>query len=120
MYTWTLCGTFPIHHKEADLKMMDLKTRKEVSTTKINSGDVESYHFWSSNGKWIVFSSKRIDSRYTRIFIVHWDGKNFGKPFLLPQKHPEANTTLLFSYNIPEFIQAPAVLPKDHLARIFQ
>ena len=120
MYTWTLCGTFPIHHKEADLKMVDLKTRKEVSTIKINSGDVESYHSWSNNGKWIIFSSKRIDSRYTRIFIVHWDGKNFGKPFLLPQKHPEDNTTLLFSYNIPEFIQAPAVLPKDNLARIFQ
>ena len=120
MYTLADCGAFHIHHKEADLKMINLKTGKEISTKKINSKDVESYHSWSSNSKWIIFSSKRVDTRYTRLFIVHWDGKKFGKPFLLPQKHPEDNTMLLFSYNLPEFINCPVELSKDRVANLFR
>ncbi|MEG1728441.1 MAG: hypothetical protein RR280_02715 [Bacteroidaceae bacterium] len=121
LYTEAECATFPIHHKEADLKMIDLKTKKEISTCALNSNDVDSYHSWSSNGRWILFSSKRIDGRYTRLFIAHVEknGK-FGKPFLLPQIKPEHNRLRFYSYNIPEFINNKVNLSKDAVADLFK
>ena len=55
----------------------------------INSPDVESYHSWSSNGRWVIFSSRRVDGNFTRPFIAYFrtDG-TFTKPFELPQRNP--------------------------------
>ena len=39
----------------------------------VNSRDTESYHTWSSNGQWIVFSSRRDDGEFTRLFFAHID-----------------------------------------------
>ena len=71
----------------------------------VNSDDVESYHSWSSNSRWFVFSSRRIDGLYTRPYIayVDEDGK-VGKPFLLPQKDAGFYQSFMKSFNIPEFI----------------
>ncbi len=76
-----------------------------VDCSMINSEDAESYHAWSTNGRWMMFSSKRIDGRYTRLFIAHWDGKEWGKPFLLPQRDPKQNTLLMMAYNVGEFLK---------------
>lgn len=122
MFTWADCATFPIHHKEADLKMIDLSAFPEVAAVKtdiLNSKDVESYHSWSSSGRWVVFSSKRIDGRYTRLFLAHWDGKRFSKPMLLPQRNPEHNRNRLYSYNIPEFTNTAVRIDKDTMAELF-
>ncbi len=122
MFTWADCATFPIHHKEADLKMVDLTALPNyaaVNTDMLNSKDVESYHSWSSNGRWIVFSSKRIDGRYTRLFMAHWDGKRFSKPMLLPQQNPWHNKERLYSYNIPEFANTAVRIDKDVMAELF-
>lgn len=109
LFTAAAFGTFPIWHQEADLWMLNLHTGKAEPCTELNSADTESYHSWSSNGQWIVFASRRLDGRYTRIFLAHHDGQgHFAKPFLLPQKNPLHNDLRLKSYNIPEFIQAPA------------
>lgn len=120
MYTWAQCATFPIHHKEADLKMIRLSDKQEIDTRSLNSKDVESYHSWSSNGKWILFSSKRIDTRYTRLFIAHMtkDG-TFSKPFLLPQKSPKLNKERIYSFNIPEFIKGKVSISKDAVHSLF-
>ena len=120
LFTWAECGAFHIHHKEADLKLLDLNTNQLIPTDELNSRDVESYHSWASNGKWIIFSSKRVDTRYTRLFMAHWDGSKFGKPFMLPQKEPDDNVQLLYSYNIPEFLKEPVRLNKDALAKQFE
>ena len=71
----------------------------------LNSNDVESYHSWSSNSRWVVFSSRRIDGLYTRPFIayINSDG-NAAKPFLLPQKDVDFYSLSMKSYNIPEFV----------------
>ena len=97
-------GTFPIWHEEADLYIIDLRTGR-FKKMDLNSDDTESYHTWSSNGKWLVFSSKRIDGRSARPFIAYfesWD--KTGKPFVLPQKDPDHYETMLESFNIPEFV----------------
>lgn len=123
MFTLAECGTFPIHHKEADLRLIDLSLTDAPVVHKIdeiNSPDVDSYHSWSSNGRWVVLSSKRVDGRYTRLFLSHWDGRRFSKPMLLPQRDPEHNVQRLYSYNIPEFIKAPVVFDRDEIAKLFK
>jgi hypothetical protein len=71
----------------------------------INSDETESYHTWSLNGRWLVFSSKRMDGRSARPHFVHIDsdGKH-GKEFVLPQKDPTLYSRMLESFNIPEFV----------------
>ena len=122
LFTWTQCGTFPIHHKEADLRLVDVGGGFAVldNIGDINSGDVDSYHSWSSSGTWVVLSSKRIDGRYTRLFLSHWDGRRFSKPILLPQRDPEHNVQRLYSYNIPEFIKGPVLFDADEVAELFK
>ena len=106
VFTAAAYGTFPIWHREADLWLLDLESGALRRMEEVNSPDTESYHSWSSNGSWMLFSSRRIDGRYTRLFLTHFDGKgHFSKPFLLPQKDPDHNTLRLKSYNIPEFVK---------------
>ncbi|MDO4948604.1 MAG: hypothetical protein Q4E55_00315 [Bacteroidales bacterium] len=105
-FTRTRFGTFPVWHREADLWMMNLGSGEVYEANDINSNDTESYHSWSSNGRWMVFGSRRLDGRYTRLFITHFDGEGrFSKPFLLPQQEAVHNQLRLKSYNIPEFVK---------------
>lgn len=121
LFTIANSATFPIQHREADLRMLDLRTMKYIDTGIINSNDVDSYHSWSSNGRWVVYSSKRIDGKYTRLFFTHVDPQgSFTKPFMLPQKDPEQNGALLYAYNIPEFIKGKVILDKDKVSDMFR
>ncbi len=121
LYTWASHGTFPIWHKEADLKMMDLKKLTVCDVSVWNSEEADSYHAWSSNGHWLVFGSRRLDGRYTRLYLAYWDKKGKAyKPFLLPQKDPRHNIWRLKSYNIPEFIKQSAELPSSDFASMAQ
>ena len=105
LYTLSGYGNFSIWHKDADLCMVNLATGKNYPLDILNSNDVESYHSWSSNSRWIVFSSRRIDGLYTRPYIAHVDIEGqASKPFLLPQKDTEFYHRSMKSYNIPEFI----------------
>lgn len=95
-------GCFPIWHKEADLYSIDLRTMI-VSRLELNSDFTDSYHSWSSNGRWLVFSSKRGDGLSARPYISYMDiNGNSSKPFILPQKDPEFYQRFLKSFNIPE------------------
>lgn len=121
MFTRSGYGTFPIWHKEADLWMLDLKDGNAFPVTELNSEDTESYHSWSSNGKWLVFSSRRLDGRYTRLFFAHYEGAgHFTKPFLLPQEDPRHNVLRLKSYNIPEFVRTEVPDLQKKVSRLFQ
>jgi len=101
----TVCdyGTFPIWHKEADLYSIDLENFKATQLG-LNSDFTDSYHSWSSNGKWLVFSSKRCDGLTARPYISYIEENGVSeKPFILPQKDPEFYQRFLKSFNIPEF-----------------
>lgn len=114
-------GSFPIWHKEADLCLIDLQSedRSARSLAEWNSPDVESYHGWSSSGRWVVFSSRRDDGLYTKPYIGHIDADgNASKPFLLPQKNPqEYYDRLMFSFNLPDFISGKVNFPESELVR---
>lgn len=97
-------GTFPIWHKEADLYLLNLQNR-EYRRMDLNSSETESYHTWSSNGKWLVFSSKRRDGRSARPYFAYFgDPDHVGKPFVLPQEDPTLYQRMLKTFNIPEFV----------------
>ena len=121
LFTASSFATFPIWHKEADLWLLDTRTGEAAPATALNSPDTESYHSWSSNGRWVVFSSRRIDGRYTRLFIAHFDPESgvFSKPYLLPQKNPDLNTLRLYSYNIPEFVRGKVENRNRQVSKLF-
>lgn len=98
-------GTFPIWHKEADLCLVSLENGNIQYPEKINSDASDSFHSWSSNSRWIVFSSRRYDGQYTKLYISHMDEKGqFQKPFLLPQRSPAFYDFFFYSYNVPELV----------------
>ncbi len=83
-------GQFHIWHKSSDLWVKDLKTGAFYPLRAANSPEVDSYHTWSSNGRWIVFSSRRLDGNFTRPCIAYFDRNGQAhKAFLLPQEDPE-------------------------------
>ena len=113
-------GTFPIWHQEADLWLLDMESGEARPALELNSEEADSYHSWSSGGNWVVFSSRRLDGRYTRLFLSHFDGEgHFSKPFLLPQENPEDNQLRLKSYNIPEFITGRVPDRQEAIAALF-
>ncbi|MDD4697939.1 MAG: hypothetical protein PHR52_10440 [Fermentimonas sp.] len=118
MFTVSDYGNFSIWHKESDLWLLDLSTKEYNPLDKLNSDDVESYHSWSSNSRWVVFSSRRLDGLYTRLYIAYMDEQgNPGKPFLLPQKNQNYYNESIYSYNIPEFITDKVEVSKREIAR---
>ena len=118
MFTLANHATFPIWHQEADLWMMDLKNGQKYSLDVLNSNSVESYHSWSSNSRWVVFSSRRMDGLYTRPYIayVHDDGR-VGKPFVVPQAKGDFYSKCMNSYNIPELLKGKVEIGNHELVR---
>lgn len=108
LFTLSEYGNFSIWHRDADLYIADLKTNRIHPLSAANSNETESYHSWSSNSRWIAFSSRRIDGLYTRPYFVYVDtAGQASKPFLLPQQDSRFYDRFMKSYNIPEFITGP-------------
>lgn len=106
MYTMSSYGNFSIWHRDADLHVMELSSQKELDMDLVNSTESDSYHSWSSDSRWFVFSSRRGDGLYTRPYLCHMDeAGNISKPFMLPQKNPGIYARSLYSYNIPELVK---------------
>jgi dipeptidyl aminopeptidase/acylaminoacyl peptidase len=117
LFTATTYSQFPIYLPSADLYLLDLRTG-QWKKSEANSERADSFHSWSSNGRWIVFSSKRQDGLFTRPYFTYFDSLGIvSKPFVLPQKNPELDESSLQIYNVPEFTVEPIrELPQD-LAR---
>jgi hypothetical protein len=111
-------GNFSIWHPESDLFLKNLESG-EILKPDINSPQSESYHSWSSGGRWIVFSSRRIDGLFTRLYFSYFDtnGKAH-KPFILPQKDPEFYAAFLKSYNVPELVTSKIELNPHSLSDV--
>jgi len=127
MFTVGQYGVFHIWHGNADLWMMDLECRTESvesalrPMTELNSPSVESYHSWSSNGRWVIFSSRRNDDNYTRPFIAHIDKDGHAtKPFELPCADPDYHRQFMRSYNIPEFMRGPVTIRPREFADVLK
>ena len=119
LFTLGSFGQFHIWHKSSDLYVKDLQTDSIYRLDRTNSDDVDSYHSWSSNGRWMVFSSRRDDGSYTRPYIAYFDKQGRGqKAFLLPQEDPEENLLLTKSYNVPELTRDAVRTTKEQLREV--
>lgn len=108
VFTLSDYGNFSIWHKEADLYLANLQDGTIVPLEAANSDNVESYHSWSSNSRWLVYSSRRIDGLYTHPHLIHIDADGkAGKPFILPQEDATFYSSYMQSFNIPEFVKGP-------------
>ena len=108
MYNKADFSIFPIDHKEADLWLMDLETGETRPIDEVNSDFSESFHNWSSNSRWFLFSSRRADGLYVQVYLSSIDAEGrCTKPFVLPQENPrEYYHNTLYSFNVPDFTKA--------------
>ncbi len=110
-------GCFPVYQPSSDLYLMDLATR-QYRRLAINSEFSESWHSWSSNSRWIAFSSKRQGGLFTRTYFSYVDsGGTVHKPFVLPQRDPSHYDSLVETYSVPELVKGPIPVRKSRLAR---
>ena len=117
-------GCFPVYQQSSDLYMIDLEAaqrtgRYEYRRLEVNSDESESWHSWSSNSRWIAFSSKRGNGTFTRTYLSHVDETGTAhKPLLLPQKDPTHYDSCLWTYSVPELATGPVKVTKETLARV--
>ena len=74
-----------------------------------NTARMNSWHSWSSNSRWLVFSSKA-NTPYTQLFLTHIDEDGNDSPPVLLERFTSPDRAA----NIPEFVK----LPGDAIAEI--
>ncbi len=117
VFTMADHGSFPIFSATADLYVLDLQ-EGGYRRLEINSDLADSWHSWSSNGRWLVFSSKRRDGLFARPYFsyVDEDGQ-FHRPLLMPQEDPTFYDAFIETFNVPVFITGPVEVGQRALAR---
>jgi hypothetical protein len=119
LFCMSTYGGFPIYQTSNDLYLMDLKSKSgKYRRLECNSNQTDSWHCWSSNSRWIVFSSKRDNGLLARLYFSYIDSEGREhKPFVLPQKDPTFYDTWLKTYNVPELVTGPVTVPQEELLR---
>ncbi|MBQ9216316.1 MAG: PD40 domain-containing protein [Prevotella sp.] len=115
-------GCFHIRHADGDIvcKPLDGEDASEIDLSNLNSeGFADSYPSWSSNGHWIMCSSRRGDGNFSRVYFSYFNNGKVEKAFMLPQEDPEHNTFRLRCYNRPEFMVEPVRISVDEFSKVF-
>ncbi len=81
----------------------------EARRLRANTPLMNSWHSFSSNGRWLVFSSKA-NTPYTQLFLTHIDEQGLSTPPVLLERFTSSDRAA----NIPEFVPLPA----DSIAKI--
>jgi len=116
-------GCFPVYRDSSDLYVIDLEAAQatgqyEARRLEINSDASESWHSFSSNGRWIVFSSKRLSHVFTRTYLAYMDEEGrVHKPILLPQEDPTHYDACLWTFSVPELVTEPVRVSQRALAK---
>jgi tetratricopeptide (TPR) repeat protein len=75
----------------------------EARRLRANTPRMNSWHSWSSNGRWLVFSSKA-NTAYTQLFLTHIDEHGESTPPVVLERFTGEDRAA----NIPEFVPLPA------------
>jgi Tol biopolymer transport system component len=118
-------GCFPIYQPSSDLYIIDLEQASQTGQftyrpLEVNSDRCESWHCFSDNSRWLVFSSKRRDGLFTRSYFTYIDQQGrASKPFVLPQKDPAFYDSFHKTYTVPELLTEPVqVRERDLVAAV--
>ena len=119
LFTLLDYGYFSIWHQESDQWLLDLQTGEARELKEINSDEADSYHNWSLNSRWIVFTSRRDDGLYSRLYLASIDDQGrLSKPFILPQRHPkEYYEESIYSFNTPDFTKTKVTFDAHQAGR---
>jgi len=112
-------GNFSAYQESSDLYLLDLETRTARPLgSGVNSDHAECYHSWSSNSRWIAFSSKRPGGLMARPWFAYVDADgNAAKPFILPQEDPAFYDEYIRTFNVPVLIPEPVPLSQRQIVR---
>lgn len=94
--TKLLMGSFPSQNG-GELALIDLNRRDSATglcpltdIPALSSPDGEKSHQFSSNGRWMVFGSKRLNGNMAALYFCYFDRDgHFHAPFVLPQENGE-------------------------------
>jgi len=109
-------GFFPTWQHDSDIYLLDLTNgsyRIAIAEPK-----AQSWPCWSSNSRFLAFSSKSQDDQFTRIMICYVDPNgNLGRPFVVPQEDPLVYRSTLWAYNTPELLKDKPAISANRLYR---
>jgi Flp pilus assembly protein TadD len=74
----------------------------EARRLRYNTPRMNSWHSWSSNSRWLVFSSK-VNGPYTQLFLTHIDENGNDTPPVLLERFTSSDRAA----NIPGFVRIP-------------
>ncbi len=80
----------------------------EARRMSCNLDEFNSWHSWSSNSRWLLFTSKA-NTPYTEIFLTHVDEEGNDSPPVLLGRFSHAE----YAANVPEFIPRKAGVMKE-------
>ncbi len=119
-------GFFPSWQKNSDLYVIDIEVGQESGIytplkLAIESPQSESWHSWSSNSRWLLFSSKKDHGVFTRLYLSYIDSEGrASKPLIVPQRDPTFYHSCLLTYNTPELSQQPVSFQGEALASVIR
>lgn len=119
---WLVCtmadhGNFPVFLASSDLYVVDLQDGG-YRRLEVNSDLADSWHSWSSNSRWLVFSSKRRDGLFARPYLTYVDeAGHFHRPLLLPQEDPAFYDSFVQTFNVPVLVDGRVEVGQRALAR---
>ncbi len=114
-------GCWPTYDPTSDVYGIDVfagaaSGKYTARKLELNSDECESWLSWSSNSRWVVFSSKRVSPLFNRPHIAYVSASGeCSKPFILPQEDPEFYDSLLRTYTIPTLAKGPITVPESEL-----
>jgi tetratricopeptide (TPR) repeat protein/roadblock/LC7 domain-containing protein len=92
-------SSFMLLQKDSELYIVPSEGG-EARRLSCNTNRMNSWHSWSPNSKWLVFSSK-VNSVYTQLFLTHIDEEGNSSPPVLLSKFTASDRAA----NIPEFVK---------------
>ena len=114
-------GCWPTYDAKSDLYAIDLQAGNATGQfaarrLELNSSECESWLSWSSNSRWVVFSSKRVSPLFNRPYLAYVaPSGECGKPFVLPQRDPTYYDSLTKTFTIPTLAKGLVLVPERQL-----
>jgi len=113
-------SAFPTFQRDADLYLMDMRTG-QYRRMECNSDRTESWHSWSTNGRWLAFASKRGDGLFMKAYFTYVDESGRAhKPFVLPQRDPGHYDHYVKLYQMPELVREPVPVRREQIASVIR